>query len=79
MSRTSQGCWGMLPAWCGNTIPALDWVSPIVGCSDSREVWVIIKDFPDKAGRSQEVADALLLLALSPTSHSLLPKCHQCP
>lgn len=69
MSRTSQGCWGMLPAWCGNTIPALDWVPPIVGCSASREVWVIMKDFPDKAGRSQEVAD-VSTCSLPPCSQS---------
>lgn len=62
MSGMSRGCWGRLTAQSVNAKPpALDWVPPIICHSASRQVWVVIKDFlkdfPDKAGRSKEVAD----------------------
>lgn len=47
--------------------PPLDCVEPVVCRSASRQVWVVIKDFPDKAGRSQEVVDVPTLCS------SLLP------
>lgn len=65
MSGTSWGCWGRLTAQYGNAKPhALGWVPPIVCRSASRQVWVVIKDFPDEAGRSQEVADVRALWPL---------------